>query len=94
MKAGSYTVCTDLPGGSVRDVLRPLLTGDLDLAPGDAGPGDGGAQQVSVLIDGVGLQRAPDELFYKLSTQVLNKHLSHKHTHKSLTDLITLFTKL
>lgn len=80
MKPGSYTVCTYLPSGSMRDVLRPLLTGNPDLVTGDAGPGDGGAQQVPVLIDGVGLHRGPDEVFYKLSTQVLDEHLPHTHT--------------
>lgn len=81
MKPCSYTMCTDLPSGSMGDVLCPLLAGDLDLATGDAGSGDGGAQQVAVLIDGVGLHQSPDELFYKLSTQVLNEHLSQTHTY-------------
>lgn len=57
------------------DVLRPLPLGDLHLPAGDAGPGDGGAQQVAVLVYCVGLDRGPDELLHKLLAQVLDEDL-------------------
>jgi len=44
----------------VGDVLRSLGVGDLDELLGDERPGDGGAQGVDVLVEGVGLEGGPD----------------------------------
>ena len=59
-------------------VLRALPLGDLHLAAGDAGPGHRGAQQVPVLVDGVGLDRRPDELLHELPLQVLDEDLGQR----------------
>jgi len=73
----------------MRDKLGLLSARNLDLTAGDAGPSYRRAQQVSVLIDGIGLNRGPDEVLHKLWTQVLNENL-HKnesqdtHTHMGI----------
>lgn len=64
-----------LSRGPMGDVLGALLAGDLDLAAGDAGACHRSAQQVAVLVDGVGLDGRPDELLHKLRPQVLDEHL-------------------
>ena len=43
-----------LPRGPVRHVFGFLAAADLDLALADAGAGDGGAEEVAALVDGVG----------------------------------------
>lgn len=64
-----------LPCGTVGDKLGALLASDLHLPASDAGPRYSGAQQVPVLIDGVGLNCGPDEVLHELGTQVFNKNL-------------------
>lgn len=59
----------------MRHVLGPLPLGDLHLFAGDAGPGQGGAQEVAVLVHGTGLDGGPDELFHELLADVLDEHL-------------------
>jgi hypothetical protein len=43
-----------LPCGPVRHVFGALAAADLDLALADAGAGDGGAEEIAALVDGVG----------------------------------------
>lgn len=44
-----------LPGGTVRQPLSALFLRDLDLALGDDGAGEGGAEEVAAFVLGVGL---------------------------------------
>lgn len=67
-----------LSRGTMGDVLGALLTRNLHLTSGDAGPGYRSAQQVAVLIDGIGLDCRPDELFHKLCTQVFDEDLTEQ----------------
>lgn len=57
------------------DKLGALPACNLDLTAADAGPCYRSAQQVSVLIDGIGLNCGPDEVLHKLWTQVFNENL-------------------
>lgn len=64
-----------LSRGAVRDELRPLLFGNLNLPLSDAGPRYGRPQKIAVLIDCVGLDRRPDKGCHKLLPEVFNEHL-------------------
>lgn len=57
------------------DKMGTLPARDLDLTASDAGPCYRSAQQVSVLIHGIGLNCRPDEVLHKLCTQVFNENL-------------------
>ena len=61
-----------LAGGAVGDGVGSLLAGDLDLPLGDQRPGDGGAEQVGVLVDGAGAQHRKDEVAHELLAQVVD----------------------
>ena len=54
-----------LAGGSVGYVLGTFSLGDSDLSFGDQRAGDGGAEQVSALVDGVALHGGEDEVWCK-----------------------------
>ena len=64
-----------LPGRAVGNVRRPLLLGDADHLLGNAGAGDGGAQEVPPLVDGVALDGVEyvvlDELLAKVGDDAL-----------------------
>lgn len=64
---------------TMRDKLGSLPACDLHQLAGDAGPCDGRAQQVSVLINGIGLHGWPDEVLHKLCTHVFNENLGFGH---------------
>ncbi len=64
-----------LAGGAVGDRVGPLDPGDLHLPLGDQGAGDGGAEQVVPLVDGVGAEHRVDEVFDELFLQVIDVHL-------------------
>jgi len=51
-----------LAGGAMGDRIGAHLLGNLDLFLGDQRPGDGGAQQIDTLIDGVGPEHGKDEV--------------------------------
>ena len=61
-----------LAGGPVSNGVGALLFGHFDHALGDAGPGDGGAQQVAALVDSVGLEHGKDEVAGELFLLVVN----------------------
>ena len=64
-----------LSRGSVGDGIRPLGEGDLDHIVGDAGPGDGGAEEVAALVNGAGLDHGEDviggEVFLEIADEAL-----------------------
>lgn len=64
-----------LSGGAMRHVLGPLTPGNFHLFASYARPGERGAQEIAVLIEGTGLNSGPDELFHKLPAHILNEHL-------------------
>lgn len=57
------------------DKVGVLPSCDLDQPAGDAGPCQRSAQQVSVLVNGIGLNRGPNEVLHKLCTQIFNENL-------------------
>lgn len=57
------------------DKVGILPSCDLDQLAGDAGSCQRGAQQVPVLINGIGLNRGPNEVLHKLGTQIFNENL-------------------
>lgn len=71
----SHTRWPHLSCGAVRHILGSFSLGNLHLLAGDAGPGERGAQEVSVLVQRAGLDGRPDELLHKLLADVLNEHL-------------------
>lgn len=62
--------------GTMGDKMGTFPACNLDLSAGDARPCYSSAQQVSVLIDGIGLNCGPDEVLHKLCTQVFNENLN------------------
>lgn len=58
------------------DKMGTLPTCNLHLPAGDAGPCYCSAQQVSVLIDGIGLNCGPDEVLHKVCAQVFDENLN------------------
>ena len=64
-----------LAGAAVTDRVAVFLLRDLDEALGDQRAGEGGAQQVLVLIDGAGLQGRPDEVLDEFLAQILDVEL-------------------
>jgi hypothetical protein len=56
----------------VRDRVGALAARDVDLRLGDQRPGDRGAEQVDVLVDGAGAQHREDEVAHELLAQVLD----------------------
>jgi hypothetical protein len=62
-----------LAGGAVGDRGRAHLAGDLDLALGDEGAGDAGAQQVLALVQGVGAEHGEDEVADEGLAEVLDE---------------------
>jgi hypothetical protein len=64
-----------LAGGAVGDGIGAGLGGDLDQALGDQRPGDGGAEQIFALVDGVGAEHRVDEVAHELLAQVLDEDL-------------------
>ena len=62
-------------GGAVAHGVGAGLFGHLHLGLGDQGPGDGGAQEIRPLIEGVGPEHGPDEVPDELFLQVLDKDL-------------------
>ena len=64
-----------LAGAAVTDRVTVFLLRDLDEALGDQRAGEGGAQQVLVLIDGAGLQGRPDEVLDEFLAQILDVEL-------------------
>ena len=61
-----------LAGGAVGNGIAFFLGGDLHLPLGDQRPGDGGAQQVMPLVDGVGAEHGEHEIAHKLFPQVVD----------------------
>lgn len=68
------------------DVAVVLLS-NADLSPGNDGPGEGGTEEVAVLIDGVALDGAEDNLLDKLALEVLNHHALGTESEGLLLDL-------
>ena len=64
-----------LAGGAVGDGVGAGLLGDLDLPLGDQRPGDGGAQQIQPLIQGVGAEHREDEVADEFLAQILDEDL-------------------
>ncbi len=64
-----------LAGGPVADRVGPGLAGRLDLLGGDQRPGDARAQQVVLLVDGVGPQHREAVPLGELPPQVGDDHL-------------------
>ena len=63
-----------LASAAVAEVLAVVLLGNTDLSPGDDGAGQRGAKEVAVLVDGIALDGAEDNLVDELALQVLNDH--------------------
>ena len=61
-----------LAGGAVADGIRTLGDGDVDHALGDERPGDGGAEQVGALVDGVGLHHREDIVLGELLLDIVD----------------------
>ena len=59
-----------LAGGAVAEVRGSFLVGDADHLLGDAGAGDGGAEQVARLVDGVALDGLKDVVSDELCSDV------------------------
>ena len=57
------------------DILSSFFAGNLDLPPSDAGASYGGAHQVPVLINCIGLDCGPDEVLHKFFTEIFNVYL-------------------
>ena len=57
-------------GGAVGDGLGLFLAGDVDHALGDEGPGDAGAEEILVFVDGAGLDHGEDEVAGEFLLQV------------------------
>ena len=57
------------------DGVGPFDLGDLHLPLGDQRPGDGGAEQVVPLVDGVGAEHREDEVADELLAQVVDVDL-------------------
>jgi len=62
-----------LPGGPVTDGVGADHAGDLDLAFGDQGPGDRGAEQILPLVQGVGPEHREDIVPHELLAQVVDE---------------------
>ena len=65
-----------LSGGTVGDGVRSFLEGDLEHALGDAGTGNGGAQEVAAFVDRVGLEHGKDEVAGELLPHVADEALA------------------
>ena len=68
-----------LAGGAVGDGVGAGLGGDLHQALGDQRPGDGGAEQVLALVDGVGAEHREHIVAHELFAQVLDVDFLHAH---------------
>ena len=64
-----------LARGPVRDGIGPFLPSNVDLALGDEGPGDGGAQEIAALIHGIAPQHGKHVLFDEDLPEVLHPDL-------------------
>lgn len=72
---------------AVAEVLAVVLLGSLDLSAGNDGAGERGAQEVAVLVDGIALDGAVDNLLDELLLEVLDDHLLGTEGHGLLLDL-------
>jgi hypothetical protein len=61
-----------LAGRAMGDGIGPGLARDLDLALGDERPGDGGAQEIAALIEGIGAEHGEDEVADEFLAQILD----------------------
>jgi len=61
-----------LAGAAVADGVAAFLLGDFNQTLGNQRTGEGRAQQILALIDGVSLERRPDEVLDKLLAQIFN----------------------
>jgi len=61
-----------LAGAAVRDGKAALLFGDSNLAAGDDGAGERGAEEVDVFVNGIALDGGEAELLDKLLTEIDN----------------------
>ncbi len=52
-------------GGAVRNGVGAFFLGNADLFLGDQRPGDTGAEQVAVLINGAAFEHGPEEIFHE-----------------------------
>lgn len=75
------------------DKVGPLRACNLNQLAGDAGPCQRRPQQVSVLINSIGLNRGPNEVLHKLSTQVLNENL-HNNKERVRDWLVSFYSAL
>src|SRR5713101_10074543 len=57
----------------MRDGIRALLSGNLDLSLGDQRPRDRGAEQVAAFIKGIGAEHGKNEVADELFTQVFDE---------------------
>ena len=70
-----------LAGGPVAYRVRPGLLGHVHLGLGNQRPGNGGAQQILPLIQGVGPEDGEDKIPGKLFPQVFDIHLGRAGGH-------------
>lgn len=64
-----------LASAAVGDELAVVLLGNADLGTGNDGAGEGGAEEVAVLIDGIALDGTEDDLVNELLLEVEDHHL-------------------
>ena len=81
-----------LAGGAVGDGVGPLDGGDLHLPLGDEGSGDGGAEEVVPLVDGVGAEHGVDEVADELFLQVVDVDLVRAGGQRLFPDRIQFVT--
>ena len=58
------------------DGIGADLLGDLDLLLGDQRPGDGGAQQIDALIDGIGAEHGEDVIADEFLAHILDEDVA------------------
>ncbi|OPZ76375.1 MAG: hypothetical protein BWY77_01916 [bacterium ADurb.Bin431] len=75
-----------LAGGAMRDIMRSLPGGDLDLTLGDERAGDGGAEEIAAFVKGVAARRRKDVLLHQLLFQILDVDLAGAGLEGFLTD--------
>lgn len=63
-----------LAGAAVTKEVAVVLLSNADLSASDDGAGEGGTEEVAVLVDGVALDGAEDNLLDELALEVLNDH--------------------
>jgi hypothetical protein len=71
----------------VAEILAVVLLGGLDLSTSNDGTGQGGTQEVTVLVDSVAADGAVNDLLDELLLEVLDDHLLGTKSQSLLLDL-------